>query len=165
MRGREEGELQAQIDANILPDDLLEQVFNLLTSDQDRNNISLVCKSWYKAEAQSRRRVFIGNCYSIAPSRLISRFPNLLSVTIKGKPRFADFDLLPMNWGARAYPWIDAFCKSYPLLEELKLKRMTVCDASLQRIATSFLHFRSLTLITCDGFGSVGLSFIARHCK
>ena len=146
-------------------DHVLDYVFKFLTSDKDRNNVSLVCKSWYKAEAQSRSRVFIGNCYAISPQKLAQRFHNIISVTLKGKPRFADFDLLPMDWGAHAYPWIEAFCHCYPSLQELKLKRMTVSDESLQRIAMGLLKFESLTLITCDGFTPKGLAFIARHCK
>ncbi|KAI5067679.1 hypothetical protein GOP47_0018207 [Adiantum capillus-veneris] len=158
MRGRED---------SLAPflDDLLEHVLKFIRSDKDRNNVSLVCKSWSKVEAESRRHIFIGNCYSISPERLVNRFHNVTSVTLKGKPRFSDFDLLPSDWGAYALPWVEAFCKAYPHLEELKLKRMTVCDVSLQKIATHLLHFKRLTLITCDGFSSDGLASIARHCR
>lgn len=158
MRGREEA---------VAPflDDVLEHVLKFMTSDKDRNNVSLVCKSWYKVEAQSRRRVFIGNCYSISPERLIERFHKVSSVTLKGKPRFSDFDLLPSNWGADALPWVEAFCKAYPHLEELRLKRMTICDTSLRMIAMHLIHFKRLTLITCDGFSSDGLASIAKNCK
>lgn len=136
-----------------------------MSSDKDRNNVSLVCKSWYEVEAETRRRVFIGNCYSISPEKLIRRFRKVTSVTLKGKPRFSDFDLLPSNWGAHALPWVEAFCKAYPHLEELRLKRMTICDNSLQKIATHLTHFKSLTLVACDGFSSDGLASIAKHCK
>eukprot|EP00250_Pteridium_aquilinum_P019984 c24652_g1_i1 orf=164-1876(-) len=158
MRGRDEPPA-------FFPDDVMEHVLKFITSDKDRNNVSLVCKSWFKVEAESRRRIFIGNCYSISPEKLISRFPKVTAVTLKGKPRFSDFDLLPSNWGAYALPWVEAFCKAYPQLEELRFKRMTVCDNSLEKIAVHLTNFKSLTLITCDGFSSDGLGSIAKTCK
>ncbi|CAO2034223.1 unnamed protein product, partial [Urochloa humidicola] len=30
--------------------------------------------SWYRAEAQTRRELFIGNCYAVAPRRAVERF-------------------------------------------------------------------------------------------
>ncbi|KAH7283508.1 hypothetical protein KP509_34G010500 [Ceratopteris richardii] len=147
------------------PDDVLEHILRFITSDKDRNNISLVCKSWNKVESDCRQHVFIGNCYSISPERLVHRFRNITSVTLKGKPRFSDFDLLPSNWGAYALPWVEVFCKAYPNLEKLRFKRMTICDQSLQAIARNLIHFKRLTLITCDGFSSDGLASIVKHCK
>ncbi|KAH7387757.1 hypothetical protein KP509_16G039600 [Ceratopteris richardii] len=149
----------------LFPDEVLERILQFITSDKDRNSVSLVCKTWNKVEADSRCSVFVGNCYSISPDRLIHRFHNVLSITLKGKPRFSDFDLLPRHWGAYALPWVEAFCRAYPHLEEIRLKRMTICDESLQMIARNLTHFKKLILTTCDGFSSGGLASIVKHCK
>ncbi|KAF6137993.1 hypothetical protein GIB67_041866 [Kingdonia uniflora] len=147
------------------PEEVLESVFDFLPENRDRNVVSLVCKSWYRMESLSRERVFVGNCYAISPERVIERFPNVRALTLKGKPHFADFNLVPHDWGASVFPWIKAMSKSYPGLEELRLKRMVVSDESLDLISRSFPNFKSLVLVTCDGFSTDGLASIASNCK
>lgn len=70
-------------------ENVLENVLCFLTSRRDRNTASLVCKSWYRAEALTRSELLIGNCYAVAPRRVINRFKRVNSVAIKGRPRFA----------------------------------------------------------------------------
>ncbi|XP_031490161.1 protein AUXIN SIGNALING F-BOX 2-like [Nymphaea colorata] len=147
------------------PDEIVEHIFSFISGHRDRNSLSLVCKSWYRIERWSRERVFIGNCYSISPERLISRFPRIKSLTLKGKPHFADFNLVPHDWGGHVYPWIEAMAKSYPWLEEIRLKRMVVSDESLELLSRSFPNFKSLVLISCDGFTTDGIAAIAAHCR
>ncbi|KAA3459465.1 protein AUXIN SIGNALING F-BOX 2-like [Gossypium australe] len=150
---------------NYFPDEVVEHVFDFITSHKDRNSVSLVCKSWYKIERYSRQRVFIGNCYSITPQRLIARFPGLKSLTLKGKPHFADFNLVPHDWGGFVYPWIKALAKSKIGLEELRLKRMVVSDDSLELLSKSFPNFKSLVLVSCEGFTTDGVAAIAANCR
>ncbi|GLT45612.1 hypothetical protein SLA2020_194330 [Shorea laevis] len=147
------------------PDEVIERVLSLLKSHKDRSTVSLVCKDWYNAERWSRTHVFIGNCYSVSPEIVARRFPNIRSVTLKGKPRFSDFNLVPQNWGADIHAWLVVFADVYPFLEELRLKRMTVSDESLEFLSVSFPNFKSLSLLSCDGFSTNGLSAIATHCK
>lgn len=147
------------------PDEVLERVLGFVKSHKDRSSVSLVCKEWYDAERWSRTHVFIGNCYSVSPEILIRRFPNIRSVTMKGKPRFSDFNLVPPDWGANIRYWLDPFSSAYPFLEELRLKRMTVTDESLDFLARSFPNFRALSLVTCDGFSTDGLASVAAHCR
>ncbi|KAI4304326.1 hypothetical protein MLD38_039856 [Melastoma candidum] len=147
------------------PDEALERILSLLDSHKDRSCASLVSKSWYNAERWSRTRVFIGNCYSVSPAIVARRFPNIRSVTLKGKPRFSDFNLVPQNWGADIYSWLVVFASCYPFLEELRLKRMTVKDESLEFLATRFQNFKALSLLSCDGFSTDGLASVATHCR
>lgn len=150
---------------NYFPDEVIEHVFDFVTSQKDRNSVSLVCKSWYKIERLSRQSVFIGNCYAISPERVIGRFPGLKSLTLKGKPHFADFNLLPYDWGGWVYPWVDALAKSRVGLEELRLKRMVVSDDCLELLSRSFVNFKSLVLVSCEGFTTDGLAAIAANCR
>lgn len=147
------------------PEDVLDHVFSFVQSDRDRNAISLVCKSWYEIERWCRRRVFVGNCYAVSPRMVIRRFPEVRSVELKGKPHFADFNLVPEGWGGYFYPWIRAMADGYPWLEEIKLKRMVVTDESLELIAKSFKNFKVLVLSSCEGFSTHGLAAIAANCK
>lgn len=147
------------------PEEVLEHVLAFVTAHKDRNAVSLVCKAWYRVEALSRHRVFIGNCYSVSPPFVTHRFKNLKSLAIKGKPRFADFGLVPPFWGADADPWISALAAAYPWFEELRLKRMAVSDQCLAAIARSFPNFRVLVLTSCDGFSTSGLVPIAANCR
>ncbi|KAI3878139.1 hypothetical protein MKW92_007403 [Papaver armeniacum] len=146
-------------------EEVLELVFHLLTSQKDRNAVSIVCKLWYRVDSRTRQRVSIGNCYSIAPQTLINRFPGVKALTLKGKPYFTDVSMDPNILGGLVYPWIDAMAKSYPRLEELRLKRMRVCDASLELLSRSFPNFQSIVLIKCDGFTTDGLAAIAANCR
>lgn len=150
---------------NYFPDEVMEHVFDFVTSNRDRNAISLVCKLWYRIERFSRQRVFIGNCYAISPERLIARFPEVKSITLKGKPHFADFNLVPHDWGGYVCPWIKALATRRVNLEELRLKRMVVTDDDLELISRSFVNFKSLVLVTCEGFTTDGLAAIAANCR
>lgn len=146
-------------------ENVLESVLEFLTAARDRNAASLVCRSWYRAEAQTRRELFIGNCYAVSPRRAVERFGGLRSVVLKGKPRFADFSLVPYGWGAYVSPWVAALGPAYPRLERICLKRMTVTDDDLDLVAKSFPLFRELSLVCCDGFSTAGLAFIAERCR
>ncbi|XP_047341127.1 transport inhibitor response 1-like protein [Impatiens glandulifera] len=146
-------------------ENVLENVLHFLNSRRDRNTASLVCKSWYRAEALTRSELFIGNCYAVSPSRVTDRFRRVRAVTIKGKPRFADFNLMPHDWGAYFMPWVKAMGNSYRGLEKICLKRMYLKDKDLEMIATSFPSFKELVLICCEGFGTYGLSFITSKCR
>lgn len=147
------------------PEEVLEHVFSFIHMDKDRNSVSLVCKSWYEIERWCRRKVFIGNCYAVRPATVIRRFPKLRSVELKGKPHFADFNLVPEGWGGYVYPWIEAMSSSYTWLEEIRLKRMVVTDECLELIAKSFKSFKVLVLSSCDGFSTDGLAAIAATCR
>eukprot|EP01018_Ginkgo_biloba_P032603 Gb_35123 [translate_table: standard] len=158
QKGREEIE-------SSFPDEVLEHVLVFLTAHKDRNAVSLVCKSWHRVEAWTRQQVFIGNCYAASPKTMINRFPKIKSVTLKGKPRFADFNLVPQNWGAHLHPWVSAMAPVYPWLERLSLKRMSVTDEDLGLLANSFRNFKELVLVCCDGFSTRGLAMIAGKCR
>ncbi|KAK4803743.1 hypothetical protein SAY86_003560 [Trapa natans] len=144
---------------------VLEHVLQFLTVRRDRNAASLVCKSWYRTEALTRSDVFIGNCYSVSPARVTTRFPRVRSVVIKGRPRFADFNLMPQNWGAHFGPWVATMGKAYPLLERVYLKRMSLTDRDLCLLADSFTKFKDLVLVCCEGFGTSGLAAVASKCR
>ena len=150
---------------NYFPDEVLEHVFDFVTSHRDRNAVSLVCELWYRVERFSRQRLFIGNYYAISPERLIARFPGVKALTLKGKPHFADFNLVPQDWGGYVQPWIEALARSRIGLEELRLKRMVVSDESLDVLSRSFTNFKSLVLVSCEGFTTDGLAAIAANCR
>ncbi|XP_011033611.1 PREDICTED: protein TRANSPORT INHIBITOR RESPONSE 1 [Populus euphratica] len=151
--------------ANSFPEEVLEHVLSFITNDKDRNAVSLVCKSWYEIERWCRKRIFVGNCYAVRPEMVIRRFPELRSVELKGKPHFADFNLVPDGWGGCVCPWIAALATAYPWLEEIRLKRMVVSDESLKVIAKSFKNFKVLVLSSCEGFSTDGLAAVAANCR
>lgn len=156
---------KGEFQSSSFPDEVLEHVLVFLSSQKDRNSVSLVCKAWHRVEAWTRQQVFIGNCYAVSPQIMIKRFPKIKSVSLKGKPRFADFNLLPPNWGAHLTPWVSAMATAYPLLERLYLKRMTITDYDLTLLANSFLYFKELVMVCCDGFSTGGLASIASKCR
>ncbi|CAJ1879738.1 unnamed protein product [Sphenostylis stenocarpa] len=147
------------------PEEVLEHVFSFIEGERDRNAISLVCKSWYEIERWCRRKVFVGNCYAVSPVMVIKRFPEVRSIALKGKPHFADFNLVPEGWGGYVCPWIAAMACAFPWLEEIRLKRMVITDDSLELIAKSFKNFKVLVLTSCEGFTTDGLAAIAANCR
>ncbi|XP_013739152.2 F-box protein FBX14 [Brassica napus] len=146
-------------------ENVLENVLKFLTTRRDRNAVSLVSRSWHHVEAQTRFEVFIGNCYSLSPARLTRRFTRVRSLFLKGKPRFADFNLMPPDWGAQFAPWVAATAKAYPWLEKVSLKRMFVSDDDLALLAVSFPGFKELVLLCCEGFGTSGVAVVANKCR
>ncbi|XP_044950022.1 transport inhibitor response 1-like protein Os11g0515500 [Hordeum vulgare subsp. vulgare] len=147
------------------PDEVVEHILGFVSSHRDRNAASLVCHAWYRVEGLTRRSVFISNCYAVRPERVHARFPCLRSLTVKGRPCFADFNLVPAGWGATAEPWVDACARTCPGLEELRLKRMVITDDCLNHLARSFPNLRSLVLVSCEGFSTDGLATIATNCR
>ncbi|XP_042459529.1 transport inhibitor response 1-like protein Os05g0150500 isoform X1 [Zingiber officinale] len=145
------------------PYEVWEHIFSFLPTDADRHAVALVCRSWYQIERLSRRKIFVGNCYAVAPVAAVRRFPEVRVATIKGKPSFAD--LLCTDWGGGVEMWIQSMANGWPLLEELQLKRMVVSDDCLKLIARSFKNFRVLSLAFCEGFSAVGLAAIAADCR
>lgn len=150
--------------ANMFPDEVWEHIFSFVADDCDRNSVSLVCRGWYHIERRSRRRIFVGNCYAVAPTAAVRRFPEVRAVSLKGKPHFADFNLVPSDWGGGAEAWVAAMAEGWPQLEELRLKRMVVTDDCLELIARSFKNFSVLALSSCEGFSTAGLAAIAANC-
>ncbi|CAA7047054.1 unnamed protein product [Microthlaspi erraticum] len=148
-----------------LPSKVLERILFFIDSNDDRNSVSLVCKSWFETERLTRKRVFVGNCYAVTPAAVVRRFPKMRSLTLKGKPHFADYNLVPDGWGGYAWPWIEALAAKNPLLEEIRLKRMVVTDECLEMIAASFKNFKSLVLTSCEGFSTDGIAAIASTCR
>ncbi|MCL7025465.1 hypothetical protein MKW94_012415 [Papaver nudicaule] len=81
---------------------------------------------------------------------MIRRFQRVRSLVLKGKPRFADFDLLPSNW---VLILLTQMSSAYPWLEKISVKRMSVSDDDLSLIANSFR------------FGTSGLASVASKCR
>ncbi|PSS13714.1 Protein AUXIN SIGNALING F-BOX like [Actinidia chinensis var. chinensis] len=148
------------------PEEILEQIFSYITHCRDRNALSLVSKTWYDLDRRTRHSVFIGNCYALAPERSIKRFPNVRSLSLKGKPKFVDcVNWVPRDWGGSVDQWVVGLARDCPDLRELRLKRMLVSDPTLLLISGSFPNFRSLALIGCHGFSADGLSAITAKCR
>lgn len=151
-----------------LPDEILDKVIDMLPNPADRNSISLVCKRIHAIEGQSRETVLVSNCYAIPPSKLVSRFPNAKSITIKGKPRIVDFSLIPHAevWGAYASPWVEVLVQFYQPIRHLKMKRMTVSDSDIELLVSACgTSLQKLELDKCSGFSTLGLEIIARTCR
>ncbi|KAF5756400.1 putative leucine-rich repeat domain superfamily [Helianthus annuus] len=74
-------------------------------------------------------------------------------------------NLVPDDWGADVQPWLNVFATAYPFLEELRLKRMAVSDESLEFLALNFDDFKAFSMLSCEGFSTLGLEAIATHCK
>lgn len=84
---------------------------------------------------------------------------------LKGKPRFADFNLIPVNWGAHFNPWVNSMAIAYPWLEKFYLKRMLVTDEDLCIVSQLLPGFKELVLDYCEGFGTRGLAAVASNCR
>jgi Transport inhibitor response 1 protein domain/F-box len=91
----------------------LENVREFLTSKRDRNAALAVCRSWYDTDACTCSELFIGNCYAVSPDRVVVRFKSIKSIVLKGKPQFADFNLVPYSLGANFTPWVKTSGDAY----------------------------------------------------
>ncbi|KAG8073766.1 hypothetical protein GUJ93_ZPchr0006g44545 [Zizania palustris] len=149
-------------------DNVLETVLQFLETSRDRGAASLVCRSWHRAESATRVSVAVRNLLAASPARAARRFPNARHILLKGRPRFADFNLLPPGWAGAAFrPWATAVASAaFPALSSFFLKRITITDDDLDLVSRSLpASFRDLSLVLCDGFSSAGLASIASHCR
>ncbi|KAL6005290.1 Coronatine-insensitive protein [Asimina triloba] len=149
-----------------IPDAVLERVFDYIDDSQDRAAVSLVCRRWYAVDALTRRHVSIPFCYSASPALLRNRFPNVESLTMKGKPRAVMYNLLPQDWGGHAGPWVKEISVSFHCLKSIYLRRMNVTDRDLGLLARSRgCLLQSIKLAMCCGFSTDGLLEIAKSCR
>lgn len=148
-------------------DEALACVLKHIQSAQDRAAVSLVCKQWRRVDGTTRKFVIIANIYSAEPAALTRRFKRLEGIKLKGKPRAAEYDLLPRDWGGYAEPWLRELGQAYDGLQTLQLRRVQVLDSDLASIA--FATFSSvlqvLHLHKCAGFTTKGLLPIASSCR
>ncbi|PWA75721.1 ribosomal protein S12e, 50S ribosomal protein L30e-like protein [Artemisia annua] len=79
---------------------------------------------------------------------------------LKQEGTIVDFNVVPEGWGGYFYPWVVELSKGYPLLEEIRLKRIVVSDDCLEVIGKSFKNFGVLVLVlaSCEGFSTDGLA-------
>jgi len=150
------------------PDEILKRILDWVPNHKDRNAVSRVCKRLHAIEGPSREAVFISNCYAIQPTTLVSRFPNARSITLKGKPRMVDYSRIPKPdvGGAFATPWVEVLVEFYKPIRHLKMKRMRITDADIERlISVCGETLQRLELHKCSGFSTNGLDVIARGCR
>eukprot|EP01018_Ginkgo_biloba_P012304 Gb_07238 [translate_table: standard] len=149
-----------------ITDEALECVMDHLEDPRDRHAVSLVCKKWYDVDAFTRKHVTVAFCYSAIAERLTRRFTSLESLTVKGKPRAAMYNLIPDDWGGYAKPWIDEISPTCLCLKALHLRRMIVTDSDLRTLVKGRGHMlQVLKLEKCSGFSTLGLAEVARGCR
>ncbi|XP_071706002.1 coronatine-insensitive protein 1-like [Rutidosis leptorrhynchoides] len=132
---------------------------------RDRSSVSLVCRKWCELDGLTRKHVTVAMCYSTTPSRLCRRFPLLESLTVKGKPRAAMFDLIPEDWGGYVTPWVREITNSLKCLKSVHFRRMIVRDSDIDILTRTRGHeLRVLKLDLCSGFTTEGLLNIGKFC-
>ncbi|XP_076953370.1 coronatine-insensitive protein 1-like [Bidens hawaiensis] len=149
-----------------MSDLVFECLIPYIHDSRDRQSLSLVCRRWYELEAQTRKHVMIALCYAATPERLSQRFPYLESVTLKGKPRAAMYNLIPEDWGGFVTPWVEEIARSFGCLKAVHFRRMIVTDEDLEVLARSRGHvLQVLKLDKYSGFSTDGLLHICRLCR
>ncbi|KAJ1691290.1 hypothetical protein LUZ63_015445 [Rhynchospora breviuscula] len=148
-------------------ENVLETVLQFITSPRDRNACSLVCRLWNRTESLTRQHLSVGNLYSVNPTRAVTRFPHIQSLTLKGLPHSASLWSVPPGWGPGFTAWAKALVAGScaGTVKKLVLKRVTVSNSDLELIARRLPSFHGLTLIDCDGFGTPGLGSLVENCK
>ncbi|KAL8201698.1 hypothetical protein R6Q57_010845 [Mikania cordata] len=132
---------------------------------RDRSSVSLVCRKWSELDGVTRKHVTVAMCYATTPFRLRQRFPLLESLTVKGKPRAAMFDLIPEDWGGFVTPWVCEIASSLNCLKAIHFRRMIVRDSDIDLLTRTRGHeLRVLKLDLCSGFSTDGLLRIGMLC-
>ncbi|KAJ9541513.1 hypothetical protein OSB04_028019 [Centaurea solstitialis] len=152
------------------PSELTDTVFNCVVpyihDCRDRSSVSLVCRKWCELDGATRKHVTVAMCYSTTPSRLRRRFPLLESLTVKGKPRAAMFELIPEDWGGHVTPWVREIVASLNCLKSIHFRRMIVRDSDIEMLTRARgPELRVLKLDLCSGFSTDGLLQIGKLCN
>ncbi|PWA83582.1 hypothetical protein CTI12_AA165930 [Artemisia annua] len=139
--------------------ELLDTVFDCVIPyiyPNDLNSVSLVCRKLYELDSMTRKHVTIQNCYSVPQSRLVKRFPNLESVTLKGYAK----------WDGYVTPWVEEIGERLKRLECVRFRRMIVRDHDLEVLAGMCGEkLRVLRIEACMGFTTDGLLCIGNKCS
>ncbi|PWA66735.1 leucine-rich repeat domain, L domain-like protein [Artemisia annua] len=148
--------------------ELTDTVFNCVVphilDGKDRSSVSLVCRKWCELDGVTRKRVTVPMCYATTPTRLRLRFPLLESLTIKGKPRAAMFELIPEDWGGYVSPWVKEI-ENLSCLREVHFRRMIVRDEDIEMLCrVRGGELRVLKIDLCSGFSTDGLLCIGKVC-
>ncbi|KAL5676650.1 hypothetical protein ACJX0J_012781, partial [Zea mays] len=142
---------------------MLQLVMGFVEDPPDREAASLVCRWWHRVDALSRKHVTVPFCYAVSPARLLARFPQLESLTMKGKPRTAMYGLIPDDWGVYARPWVTKLAVPFECLKALHLRSMVVIDDNLAELIRARGHMlQELKLDKCTSFSTDGLRLVAR---
>ncbi|PWA95932.1 hypothetical protein CTI12_AA044690 [Artemisia annua] len=148
--------------------ELIDTVFDCVIPyihTNDLNSVSLVSRKLYELDSMTRKHVTIQNCYSVPPSRLVKRFPNLESITLKGYPRAVMFSLESFKWGGYVTPWVEEIGMRLKRLECVRFRRMIVRDNDLVVLAGMCGEkLRVLRIEVCTGFSTNGLLWIGKKC-
>jgi coronatine-insensitive protein 1 len=149
-----------------VPDEMLQLVMGFVEDPRDREATSLVCRWWHRVDALSRKHVTVPFCYAVSPARLLTRFPQLESLAVKGKPRAAMYGLIPDDWGVYARPWVTKLAVPFECLKALHLRRMVVTDDNLAELIRARGHMlQELKLDKCTSFSTDGLRLVARSWR
>ncbi|GKB02296.1 coronatine-insensitive protein 1-like protein [Tanacetum coccineum] len=128
----------------------------------DLNSVSLTSRSLYALDCITRKHVTLRNCYSLPPSCLVTRFPNLESLTLVGRPNKPQF---PVVWGGTVDHWVEVIGKRLKRLECVRFKRMIVFYKDLDRLAGMCgERIRDLRIEACAGFTTDGLLCVGKKC-
>ncbi|PWA53235.1 hypothetical protein CTI12_AA446990 [Artemisia annua] len=149
--------------------ELIDTVFDCVIPyiyPNDLNSVSLVSRKLYELDSMTRKHVTIQNCYSVPPSCLVKRFPNLESLTLKGYPRAGMFSLESFKWGGYVTPWVEEIGMRLKRLECVRFRRMIVRDHDLEVLAGMCGgRIKVLKLDSCWGFSTDGLLHIGKKCS
>lgn len=155
-----------ETDSTEFTDTVFNCVVSYIHDSRDRSSVSLVCRKWCELDGATRKHVTVAICYSTTPARLRQRFPLLESLTVKGKPRAAMFDLIPEDWGGFVTPWVREIATSLNCLKAIHFRRMIVRDSDIDLLTRTRGHeLRVLKLDLCSGFSTDGLYQIGKFCN
>lgn len=139
----------------------MDTVFNCvipyIQNGDDRNSVSLVCRSWNEIDCFTRKHLTVHVHYAPTPSRLSKRFPSLESLTIKGIECVTG-GIDDVN------EWIREISVSLTCLKSLRIRHSVIRDSDLDFLAkTRGKDLMSLKIFMCEGFSENGLMCVAKH--
>lgn len=153
----------------ILPDELILDIFRHLESKSSRDACALVCKRWLRLERLSRLTLRIGasGCPDVFIRLLARRFVNVRNVFVDERLTIS----LPVPLGRRRGA-------DHSVISSLKIQSMAetngsednetesycLSDAGLAAVAAGFTKLEKLSLIWCSNVTHVGLRSIAEKC-
>ncbi|KAL6581822.1 hypothetical protein OROMI_005836 [Orobanche minor] len=158
----------------VLPDELILEIFRQVESKPTRDACSLVCKRWLSLERLSRDTIRIGASDSSGNliKLLSSRFPNIRSVFID--ERISVSLPLPVQCGSRKRRRVSCASTSsgrfghgsdQSVSEYDGTSASCLSDTELAAVGDSFTKLEKLSLIWCCSARDVGLRSLAEKCQ
>ncbi|ONK57869.1 uncharacterized protein A4U43_C09F5040 [Asparagus officinalis] len=169
-----------------LSNDCLLNIYEKIQGSRDRNSFGLTCRHWLQVQNLAVKSLIfhfsdnpkVYRLYASYLPRLLTRFPNLSSISVAGCTELPDSELIRIRDCGSKLRSLALYCcfgitdnglslvsAGCPNLVSVTLYRCNITDPGLESLATSCHSLENLNLSYCTLITDHGISILSRECN